>query len=543
MKGLLLILTISVTETLCAQSFEWARTGSGIGQDAGQRVTADKYGNIYVTGYFSGEAEFSGQDYQGNGIFDIFLAKYSGSGDLLWLKYAGSAQNDAGYGIAIDTSGYIYVTGYFTSVAAFGENASLMHLSSNGNTDIFLAKYDADGNLIWAKSAGGVGEDKAFNLVIDQFNNISITGFFSYTSLFGGCAVVSNGSTDAFIAQYDTAGNCRWAQSLGSSGLDKSFGIAVDSSGNSYITGFFYYAALLSNSSIVLEGDGLSSDIFICKYSPAGDVLLAERVGGPYNDASFGITLDKDKAIFITGYFLEEIDFGDCHLQNYRYNDIFIVKFDSTFNCEWANHEGGIHLDMGLDITVDRHGNVYVTGIYDSLGYFGRDTVFSVNYYDMFLCKYNNKGILLWMKSAGGNGGDFSKAVHVRSDGVIYLTGYYKYTCAFDGIRVPLSKEADIFVTKLSQPVGMEHPEPQPMPAISVYPNPNAGEFYIDAPFPIDDGQTVVSVFDISGKIILQQELRDNVSRAIALRQPAGVYIVKVESRTAIHSKRIVITQ
>jgi len=541
MRILCIIFFIALTGRIPAQTFEWARTGSGVGQDAAQRVVADEFGNIYVTGYFSGRAVFSGQTYIGKGAFDIFLAKYSGSGDLVWLKSAGSSQNDVSYGLAIDTFGNIYVTGYFTSSATFGEAGNTTTLSSSGNNDIFLAKYDSDGNFVWAKKAGGPGEDRAQNLTIDIYNNIYLTGYFEERCTFGSQTATSQGSTDAFIAQYDTAGNCHWVHSLGSSGLDKSFGVTVDSSGNSYITGFFYYAAILSNSTDTLLGDGLSSDIFICKYNPSGDVLLAERVGGYYNDAAFGIAVDKDKAIFVTGYFLEEIHFGgDCYLQNYRYNDVFVVKFDSLFNCEWANHEGGNHLDMGLDIVTDRHGNVYTTGMYDSLGIFGTDSIFGAGYYDMFICKYNNKGNLLWTQTAGGKGGDFSKSVCVRSDGVIYLAGYYKVICSFGSIQAPQSQENDIFVTKMGQPVGVEESTTSSRKEFNIFPNPSDGRFFIDAGN-WNEARVSITLMDITGKIILQQTNRTRKLIQVELRQPPGIYVMKLQTGSNSFAKRLVV--
>lgn len=533
MKGLLLILfspfVFPFTGILCAQSFEWVRTGSGLGQDAGQRIATDAEGNAYVTGYFSGKAVFSGTLYEGHGVFDIFIAKYSAAGQLLWLKYAGSSQNDIGYGIGIDSQGFIYVTGCFTSVAAFGEEGGLTYVSSSGSTDIFIAKYAPDGNFLWVKKAGGQGEDCAQNLSIDIYDNIFITGYFENRGYFGNYTAISQGSIDAFIACYDTDGNCKWMQSLGGAGVDKSFGLAIDSAGYSYITGFFYYAALPSNSSDTIHAEGLSSDIFICRYSPAGDIVLAKRAGGPYNDAAFGIAVDKDKAMLITGYFLEEIDFGNCQLNNYRYDDVFVVKYDSTFKCEWAHREGGNKLDMGLDIAADQFGNVYVTGIYDSLARFGDRIIASVDYYDLFICKYNAKGILLWTQTAGGTGGDFSKAVSVGNNGAVYLTGYYKSTSIFGSIQAPFGQEADVFLARMSQSVGIA--VAGNAASFKIFPNPAAREFFIE----LDERQQeplTAAVMDITGKIIFRQlfPFVEGSMLRMTLDAAPGVYLVRVDS-------------
>jgi hypothetical protein len=326
---------------------------------------------------------------------------------------------------------------------------------------------------------------------------------------------------------------------VGGYGEDKAFGLAVDSSGYSYITGFFYYDAYFSNSSDTLRADGSSSDIFICKYNPEGEVSVAKRVGGYYTEAAFGIAIDNDKAVLITGYFLEETSFGECSVQNYRYNEVFVAKYDSNFVCEWANREGGDHNDIAYDIAVDDIGNIYVTGMYDSIGNFGGKAVNSAEYYDIFICKYNNKGILLWMRSAGGTGSDIPKAVCLQGNNTLYVTGYYFESCAFGGINAQFSQKSDIFLTKMSLSVGMED-NPEPVLA-GIFPNPNEGTFIVELNEP-EGGEVTVSVFDISGKILQSQSsLMQRGNLPITLDVASGVYLVRVENRRNSLSKRVVV--
>jgi len=539
MKTSLQIFLLFIGAFSQAQTFEWVREGSGIGQDAGQRAVVDRDGNVYLTGYFSGKAVFSGTLFEGNGIFDIFLAKYSSSGELLWLKNAGGTQNDVGYGIGIDSEGFIYIAGYFSTTAVFGESSDLVRFTTSGREDIFLAKYDSEGNLIWAKKAGGEGEDHAQNLKIDRFDNIFITGYFSERCYFDNKTAIAEGSTDAFIAKYDTDGNCQWLQTLGGNADDKALGLAVDSSGYSYITGFFYYDAFFSNSSDTLHADGSSSDIFVCKYDPDGEVALAKRVGGYYTEAAYGIAVDNDKAILLTGYFLEETSFGDCNLQNYRYNEVFVAKYDSNFICEWANREGGDHNDIAYDIAVDETGNVYVTGMYDSIGHFSDKTVSSVEGYDIFICKYNAKGILLWMRSAGGTGSDIPKAICLKDENTLYITGFYFESCAFGDLNAQFSQKSDIFLTKMSLGVGIENSH-EPV-AFSIFPNPNAGAFLVEMN-EAGSGVVSISVFDVAGKILYRQSsLMEHGNVPVELDVTSGVYLVRVENRRNSLSGRVVV--
>ncbi|MDZ4844547.1 MAG: SBBP repeat-containing protein [Chitinophagales bacterium] len=542
MKTILLSGLLLASSLAFSQHFEWVRSGSGIGQDVGQRVTVDAQGNVYTTGNFSGKATFSGTLYTGNGIFDAFITKYDAAGNLKWLRSMGGIQSDSGYGIKTDSEGNVYVTGYFSEIAEFRDDAGrIFHLSSSGNTDIFLAKYDSSGNFIWAKKAGGQQEDQGNNITIDAQNNLFLTGYFSDRCYFGSKTAISNGNTDVFIARYDTAGNCVWVQTLGGSGLDKSFGVAVDSSGSSYITGFFYYSASLSNSSIVLNCDGLSSDIFVAKYDFAGNNEWALRIGGPYNDAAFGIAVDREENFYITGYFLETADFGDFTLDAYGYNDVFVAKYDSLLECRWAINDGGVHLDIGLDIGLDNAGNVYVAGTFDSIAFFGNETLYSVDYYDLFVAKYNDKGIMQWVRQAGGVFGDFALSLCVQDFDFVYVTGYYKKIATFGSIESEWGEESDIFVTRISYPVGIDNTL-ETTPALLVYPNPSDGFFSLQFTDDISD-EAVITILDIHGKEFYRQKV-NATSRTIRLRfdaQSAGIYFMHVRGEKSAWTERIAI--
>jgi len=544
MKRLTSLFLLLCSSLAFSQTFQWVREGSGIGQDVGQGVTVDKAGNVYVTGNFSGEATFSGTLFTGNGIFDIFIAKYNPSGNLLWLRSAGGLQNDEGHGITTDNDGNIYVTGYFSETAQFHDDMGhSVQLVSSGNTDIFIAKYDSSGNLLWARKAGGTQDDEGTRIILDAQNHVFLTGFFSDRGIFSGKSVISKGNNDAFIARYDTSGNCQWVQSLGGSGMDKSFGLAADSTGNSYITGFFYYSVSFSNNATVLQADGLSSDIFTVKYDIDGTILWAQRIGGPYNDAAFGIAVDKEESFYITGYFLETATFGDFTLDAIGYNDIFVAKYDSTLDCIWAINEGGEHLDLGLDIGLDNSGNVYVGGTYDSIGIFGNDTLVTLQYYDMFVSKYNDKGIMQWVRHAGGDKGDFAMSICVQDFDLVYATGYYKQFATFGDHETFYGKESDIFITKIAYSVGIDD-APFPSPALLVYPNPSDGVFTLQLP-PDIRGEAQLTITDIHGKTVYRQHILHPQKTAFIRMDapPVGIYIISVKNEKAALTGRIAVTR
>ena len=146
--------------------------------------------------------------------------------DFVWAKRAGGTEPDAASRIAVDANGNSYVTGIFRGTASFGTT----ELTSSGSTDIFIAKYDATGNVLWAKQAGGKDIDAGKNIEVDGNGNSYITGEFLGTATFDNITINSSGNYDAFIAKYDPSGNLLWVKKSGGAGLEVGRGIAVDGS-------------------------------------------------------------------------------------------------------------------------------------------------------------------------------------------------------------------------------------------------------------------------------------------------------------------------
>jgi len=191
-----------------AQSWVWAKGEGDIGNDVTNSVTTDTYGNTYITGNIAGKADFSGTIYQGNGLYEMFIAKYDPSGNLLWVKLAGGVDNDQGNCIKWN-KGFLYVCGGFSDTAFF-ESTSVI---SKGESDAFVAKYDDSGNLLWVKPAGGTGFDYASSLDVDNGGNIFVAGTYeSNITLSTTNLTTTSFYGESFYAKYDGGGNIVWAK-------------------------------------------------------------------------------------------------------------------------------------------------------------------------------------------------------------------------------------------------------------------------------------------------------------------------------------------
>ena len=197
-------------------NYLWAKRIGNEGSDGAAQAAFDRTGNLYFTGFFSGTVDFDPSD---DGVAELtslasgemFVSKFDSSGNFLWAKRRGGAGADRGFNIAVDGSGNIYSTGFFAGTVDFDPGVGVADLTSNGDSDIFIAKFDSSGNHLWAKGIGGTEADRGLNIAVDTSGNVFTSGFFSNTVDFdpgtGTSNFTSNGGLDMFTLKLDTNGN------------------------------------------------------------------------------------------------------------------------------------------------------------------------------------------------------------------------------------------------------------------------------------------------------------------------------------------------
>jgi mRNA-degrading endonuclease HigB of HigAB toxin-antitoxin module len=450
MKKLLLFLILVLT-AMAAKSqvpdFAWVKQAqgqySGNNEEFGQSIARDNLGNSYVTGYFYGGVTFGSTTLISSGGYDVFIAKYDAAGHVLWAKKAGGLYDDNSNSIAVDGSGNSYITGYFYGSATFGSTT----LTSSGSGDVFVAKYDASGNAVWAMQPA-TGSLQGTRIAVDGPGNSYLTGYFYGSATFGNTTLTnSSGSGDLFVAKYDAAGNVLWANQA--SGTDYEYGqsITVDGSGNSYVTGYFYGSATFGNTTLISSGN---DDVFIAKYDTSGNVIWAkEAVGTDYEYAN-GIVVDGSGNSYVTGYFYGSATFGDTTLTSSNgSDDVFIAKYDTAGNVLWATQTGGIGDEYGQSIAVDGSGNSYVTGNFSGSATFGSNILTNTSGSDdVFIVKYDAAGNVIWAKQSGGTGDEYGQSIAVDGSGNSYVTGNFSGSAAFGSTTLTSTGNSDAFVAK-----------------------------------------------------------------------------------------------
>jgi len=389
-------------------NFLWAKTWGGSSYDMGSRVAVDGSGNVYVTGRFKGTVDFdpaaAGEDnHTSNGNYDVFLSRFDSSGGFIWAKTWGGDNQDVGTGVAVDGSGNVYTTGEFCDTVDFDPGSGFDNHVSNGSEDVFLSKFDASGNFLWAKTWGGSNNDGSSGVALDSSGNVYVTGGFRDTVDFNPAAVgednhTSNGNHDVFLSRFDSSGNFIWAKTWGGSNYDVGMEVALDGSGNVYTTGEFE-GTVDFDPAAAGEDNHTSNglyDVFLSKFDSSGNFLWAKTWGGSNYDVGSGVALDGPGNVYVTGSFRDTVDFDpgpgiDYHISN-DLNDIFLSEFDSSGNFIWAKTWGGSNYDGGSGVALDSSGNVYVTGSFQDTVDFdpgpGVDNHISNGDGDVFLSKF-----------------------------------------------------------------------------------------------------------------------------------------------------------
>jgi len=335
---------------------QWTRQlGTSSGITEGAAIATDASGNVYVTGYTTGglvnNTSVGGNDY--------FIVKYNSNGDMQWVHQYGSVSTDRGQGITIDASGYVYVVG-------------MMPRAGNG-LDLFVAKYDGNGQIQWSHLLGSTAKDVAYGVVTDINNNVYVTG--TTNGDLDGHA--SAGLSDLFVVKYDSNGFLQWSRQLGTAGADEARGIAVDANSNVYVTGYTDGGLDLNTSAGLI-------DLFVVKYNSAGDIQWTRQLGTATNDFAYGVATDGSNNVYVTGYTLGLLD----NNTSAGSADLFIVKYNSAGDIQWTRQFGTTRLDLAYGIATDLNSNLYVTG-YTSGGLDGNTNAGGHN---LFVVKYDSAG-------------------------------------------------------------------------------------------------------------------------------------------------------
>ncbi|MCE9529419.1 MAG: SBBP repeat-containing protein, partial [Planctomycetales bacterium] len=436
-----------------SSNVELALSIGGPGEQRGRSVAIDAAGNTYVAGTFTtdsidldpGPGAFI---LTNRGADDGFLAKYTADGDFLWAKGLGSTLSDSIAGVAVDSAGNVFVAGSNGASAYFGPGSGETILSSNGQRDLFVAKLSSAGSILWAQRVGSSGDDGASALALDGSGNVYLTGSVNGLVDFDpGPGVIQPPSgtinADSFVWKLNTSGAALWAVRTTGAGIDVGNSIVVAGS-SVYVTGQFQSTVDFDPSAATVNriSAGLN-DAFLWQLSTAnGSYQNSYATGAAGNDFGTGITADSDGNIYLTGTFENTVDFNPSPtltaFQTATGSDVFVTKSTGAGILLWAKSASGGGADVSGGISVDQFGNVWMTGRFVGAVDFDPSPTSLLltstsGSADSFVWGLDAQGTLRKAYQLGGAGFDSGAAVVVTPSGDrVYSTGEFAQQADFD---------------------------------------------------------------------------------------------------------------
>ncbi|MDF7821808.1 SBBP repeat-containing protein [Runella sp. MFBS21] len=371
----------------------------------------------------------------------------------------GGAGNDIGQKVVLDASGNVYISGTYSSSIVFG----ISSIGVAGGKDVFISKFNSNGDLAWVQRITGDGDEESGDMVIDVNGDIYITGQVSTNAgFFNTPADVSsgnvarktiNGITDAFVAKYNRDGVLQWSKTYGANSPEGGTALALHNSGI-YLTGVFG-ATSTKIGDITLQALGTlgKSDIFIAKLNYNGDATWAVSAGGFENDFPSNLAVDSEGNAYITGNFSSPATFRSYSGASTTYTsnttpDIFVVKYNANGNL-MAFHSANSGTPVyGSDIKISG-GGLYITGNIGGTQYGNNAIDYRGGGGDIFLAKYNiNTLNLEWIKTAGGSGFDGANEMIIDNIGNIYVSGLFSDNCLFETSTARTLGDTDAFIAQ-----------------------------------------------------------------------------------------------
>ena len=356
--------------------------------------------------------------------------------DWKWAKHPVGDGNDWVRASVCDKQGDFYITGKFTSTTLKFGSVTLHNINGGnnyGDEDIFIAKYDSSGNVVWAKSAGSYSSDESSGITVDIDGDVYIAGSFSGPEIIFENDTLRCDSLEskAFMVKYNSSGKLIWAKQSFGKGNSEALAIVTDNKKNIYLTGDYYNDTIGFDNVKFNKNDGSEDDMFLVKFDSNGTAIWGKHSQGNDDDAGWKLAIDTLDNIFVIGEFMSDSMWLDTMLLRNKKGtaqDIFIAKYNSKGDLIWGKVLDGIenNSDNANSAIIDTKGNLYICGEFrESEILFDTIKLKRHSEQDVFIVKYNNNGKALWAQNAGKDRHNAATSLAKNGYGGVFMAGAF----------------------------------------------------------------------------------------------------------------------
>ncbi len=529
---IIFMLLFGIEENSFTQNCYWSSQAGGILVDGGTDVISDWQGNTYVIGWtISPYCYFQTDTLR----WGSFLIKYNPLGNEEWVIELRSYNPQPGEYLLSDVSSMVYdtINNHILLTGNFYNYLYLPDTTLHGDElTIFLARLDTDGHTIWARTAGGTGEDEAFGLTYDNQSNIYISGASDRGILFDQVTIPRGG----FLAKYDLNGNLIWAKNKfryyesfpGSSNwpFTEAPPFNLSFSDNSvFVNGFTRNDTIIIDTVQIYLGTVRTA--FLARFTREGDIIWFSPAGGPKSYSGKQLAVNSNGTAYMTGIFEGAMGiFGDDTLYSQAsYCDGFLSKLDPTGEFVWTAQMFATGEAWGRGLALDQQGNIYLSAWFSGMIQCGPEVITSGSSRDMFLAKYSPDGGCLGIRHYSRG---YIPRIDIDREGNIGLAGHFENTLDIGGNVLTSRGESDLFAAKCSPITGVPQPLDSPTNTLLIYANPNTGQCTVTIPEEFRNEKNLqLQIFDQTGRLI-QEARMEMVGESVKLdisAQAKGIYL------------------
>jgi|GEM_PF-5183152 len=364
---------------------QWVRNIPSTSEIRVLDMAVDDQNNVTIIGDYSDVITFGAQDYENNGFLDIFLAKYTPEGELLWSKAFGGYLMEMGHALTLDANGNILIAILFSGPMLI-DSTEVTDVAYN---DLLVAKFDPEGTLLWTQAYGGNGEERPLGMEADTEGNIIVGGMFTQEFLFPDTTLHARGWYDGFVLKLDSLGEYQWARNIGGEyALDSVNDVVTDSANRITIIGDI--DVRWSIEEMAVPGHG-AVDMGVVQLTPDGYMRWADAYGGLSYDGGHGLLTLPDNSLLIGGQFRDVAHFGSFEMTtDLNHFNIFLLQATSDGTVEWVVQAGNdASVDFLWEMAAHSTDAIYFTGTYDENTWIGEHYVRGYGYEDILIGKYS----------------------------------------------------------------------------------------------------------------------------------------------------------